>query len=135
MRAIAVAVAVLVFAPAAGAASGLLLVDPGHPVVGKRTLIELRTKAKGPIAVQVTSPTGVRTKVRLVRAKPGVWRVGFHFADDGQWMLRVPRLRALAKVLVLQPGAALPPFKPNHGAGAKTNSAGSFATGGLVLGR
>jgi hypothetical protein len=135
MRAIAIAAALLAFAPAAGAANGLLVVDPGHPVVGKRTLIELRTKAKGPIALQVTSPTGVRMRLVLVRAKPGVWRVGFHFADDGQWTLRVPRVRALAKVLVLQNGAALPPFKPNHAGGAKTNSAGSFATGGLVLGR
>jgi hypothetical protein len=134
MRAIAIAAAVLAFAPAAGAANGLLLVDPGQPVVGSRTLIELRTKAQGPIKLQLVSPTGVHLRLGLVRAKPGVWRVGFHFADDGQWVLRVPRVRALAKVVVFQPGAALPPFKPNaHG--AKTNGAGSIATGGLVLGR
>jgi hypothetical protein len=131
MRTLAVVAAFLVLAPAAGAATGLLSVAPGHPVVGKRTLIELRTKVEGPIAVQLTSPTGVHLRLKLVRALPGVWRVGFHFADDGQWTLSVPRVRAHAKVLVLQNGAALPPFDANAG---KASKAGSIATGGLVFG-
>jgi hypothetical protein len=129
MRAIAIAAALLVLAPAGSAANGLLVVDPGHPVVGKRALIEVRTKAKGPLSLRLTSPTGVHLRVRLVRAKPGVWRVGYHFVDDGQWTLRVPQARAAATVLVFQPGGAVPPFKPN------ANNAASVAAGGVVIGR
>jgi hypothetical protein len=68
-------------------------------------------------------------RVALVRAKPGVWRAGYHFSDDGQWRLRVPRAGAAATVLVFQPGGIVPPFKPN------ANAAASVAAGGVVLGR
>ena len=125
MRAIAIAAALLAFAPAAAGANGRLVVDPGHPVVGRKALIEVRTKAKGPLALQLTSPTGVDMRLSLVLARPGVWRVGYHFADDGQWRVSVPRVRAAVTVLVFQPGAIVPPFKPNA----------NVAAGGIVLGR
>jgi hypothetical protein len=132
MRAIAVAVAVafVVLAPAVGAAATpQLVVDPGHPIVGKRALIEVRTHAAGPLALRLTSPSGVHLMRKLVRTRPGVWRAVVRFADDGQWRLQVPRLRTAATVLVLQPGGIVPPFKPN------SNAAAGLATGGVILGR
>jgi hypothetical protein len=131
MRAIAIAAALLALAPVAGAATPPLVVDPGNPVVGKRTLIELRASARAPLYVRLTSPTGVHMRVRLTQIRAGLWRTAYHFTDDGQWVLRVVPTRSVAKVLVLQTGAALPPFKPNH---AKTDPLGSLATGGVILG-
>jgi hypothetical protein len=133
-RALAVAAVCLVAVPAAGAGNGRLLVDPANPVVGGRALIEVRTQGKAPLFAQVTSPTGVHLKVRLTRVGAGLWRGGMRFADDGQWIVRVARAHAVAKVLVLQPGAAFPPFKTNH-AGAKPDALSGIVSPGVVLGR
>ncbi len=133
-RAAAVAAVCLALAPTAAAAKGRLLVDPGKPVVGVATLIEVQTGARAPLYVQLTSPTGVPTKIRLTRVRTGIWRALYHFADDGQWTLRVPRANARAKVLVLQPGAAIPPFRPNH-AGSKASALSGIAAPGIVIGR
>src|SRR4051812_35462549 len=131
-RAIAVLAVCLLVVPAAGAAKGRLLVDPQRPFVGKRAVIEVQARLASPAFVQLVSPTGVHMKLRLTRDGAGLWRAAFHFTDDGEWLVRVPRARAAAKVLVFQPGGALPPFKPN--AGAKPNALGSLAAGGVVIG-
>jgi hypothetical protein len=135
MRAIALAAVSLALVPAAGAATGPLLVDPGQPVVGKRTLIELRADVRAPLYLRLTSPTGVHMKVRLTRVASGLWRTAFHFTDDGQWTLRVARTHSLARVLVLQSGAALPPFKPNQASGSKASALSGIAAPGVVIGR
>lgn len=134
VRALAVVAAFLAAAPAAGAAAPRLLVDPGRPVVGARTLIELqlRTAARAPLVAELVSPTGIRTRIRLTRVRPRLWRAVVHFPDDGQWLVRVARARAQAKVLVLQNGAALPPFKPNT---SKAGALSGLAGPGVVLGR
>jgi hypothetical protein len=133
-RAVATAAVCLVAAPVAGAANGRLVVDPGSPVVGLRTLIEVRTAGKAPLFAQVTSPTGIRMRVRLAHVRADLWRAAYHFTDDGQWTVRVARANAVAKVLVLQPGAALPPFRPNQG-GAKAGSLSGLVAPGVVIGR
>lgn len=133
-RAIAVAAVCLAVAPAAGSATPRLLVDPGKPIVGVRTLIELHTTARAPLYVRLTSPTGVHMRLRLTQVSAGLWRTAFHFSDDGQWTLRVARTRSIARVLVLQNGALLPPFKPNH-VTAKADPLGSILSGGVTVGR
>jgi hypothetical protein len=134
-RALAVAALCLVAVPAADAAKGRLLVSPERPVVGVRALIEVRTQATAPLFAQVTSPTGVHLKVRLTRVGDGLWRGRMRFADDGQWVVRVARAHAVAKVFVLQPGAALPPFKGNPTSGAKPSALSGLAAPGIVVGR
>jgi hypothetical protein len=134
-RAAMVAAVSLALVPTAAAAKGRLVVDPGSPVVGVRTLIDVRTTAPAPLYLRLTSPTGVQRRLRLTRVAPGLWRAAFHFPDDGQWTLRVVRANAGAKVTVLQPGAALPPFKPNHAGAAKASSLSGLAAPGVVIGR
>ena len=133
-RAIALAAVCLAAAPAAGAANGRLLVEPQQPVVGLRTVIQVRAQAKAPLYAQLTSPTGVRTKLRLTQVRTGLWRAAYHFADDGQWTVGVRRAAAVAKVVVLQNGAALPPFKPNH-AGATPSPLSGLDAPGVVIAR
>jgi hypothetical protein len=135
VRTLAAAAVCLAAAPAAaGGANGRLLVDPPNPVVGGRALIEVRTQAKAPLVAQVTSPSGVHLRVRLSRVGAGLWRGAMRFADDGQWIVRVPRAHARAKVLVLQPGAAFPPFKGNP-SGAKPSALSGIVAPGIVVGR
>lgn len=124
----------LVLAPAAGASSGRLVVDPGHPIVGARVVLELKAVAKAPLYVRVTSPTGVHERVRLKQVQPGRWLAAVVFPDDGEWELRVARPRATAKVLVLQSGAALPPFKP-AGPGSKASALSGLIGPGVVIGK
>lgn len=92
----------------------------------------MHSSSRSPLYVRLVSPTGVRLRARLTRVGPGLWRAAWHFTDDGQWTLSVPRVRAVARVQVFQPFAALPPFKPNR-AGASALS--GIASPGLVLGR
>jgi hypothetical protein len=134
-RALAVAALCLVAVPAAGAEKGRLAVVPERPVVGVRAVIEVRTHAKAPLFAQVTSPSGVHLKVRLTEIRDGLWRGRMRFADDGQWVLRVARAQVVAKVFVLQPGAALPPFKGNPTGGAKPSALSGLAAPGFVVGR
>jgi hypothetical protein len=133
-RAATVAAVSLALVPTAAAAKGRLVVDPSRPVVGVRTLIEVRANVSAPLYVRLTSPTGVRVKLRLTEVRAGLWRTAFHFSDDGRWKLRVVRANARAEVTVFQPGAALPPFKPNQ-AGAKASSLSGLVAPGVVVGR
>src|SRR4051794_14442843 len=135
MRAIAVAAIALALAPAAAAADGRLVVDPSRPVVGTKTVIEVRTIARAPLYVQLTSPTGIHMALRLTQVHAGLWRAAYHFADDGQWTLRVARAKALAKVTVFQNGAALPPFRPNQPGGSKAGALSGVVTPGIIVGR
>lgn len=134
-RAAAVAAVCLALAPSAGAAKGRLLVDPQRPVVGLGTLIEVQTRARAPLFVQLTSPTGIPARIRLTKIRPGIWRALYRFVDDGQWILHVPRANALAKVLVMQPGAAIPPFKTNFSSDTKASVLSGIAAPGIVIGR
>jgi hypothetical protein len=133
-RVLAVAAVCLVVAPAAGAARGRLVVSPLNPVVGVRAQIEVHAKARAPLVARVVSPTGVHLKVRLTKVRGDLWRAAFHFTDDGQWTVRVAGTR-VARVLVLQPGAALPPFRPNTPGGSKAGSLSGLVTPGIVIGR
>jgi hypothetical protein len=130
----ALCLALLAAAPAAGAAKGRLLVDPLRPVVGAKTSIEVQTRASSPLYVQLVSPTGVRLQTRLLRVGPGLWRAAWHFSDDGQWTLRVPRAGAVAYVHVFQPFAALPPFNPNKVGGSTAGFLSGLTGPGIVFG-
>jgi hypothetical protein len=133
-QAIAVAALCVAAVPGTGSSGARLVVDPQSPVVGVRALIEVRTHAASPVVAQLTSPTGVRQRLRLTRVHPGLWRGSFHFSDDGQWTVRVTRAHAVAKVLVLQPGGAVPPFKPNQAGGSKADALSGIASPGIVIG-
>lgn len=131
----ALCLVLLASAPAAGASGGRLLVDPARPVVGAKTSIEVHSLASAPLVVQLVSPTGLKLHVRLVRVGPGLWRAAWHFADDGQWTLRVPRARAVARIQVLQPFGALPPFNPNKVGAPTAGALSGIASPGIVFGR
>jgi hypothetical protein len=131
----ALCLAVLVAAPAAGAAKGRVSVDPGRPFVGVRTSIEVHARAAAPLYAQLVSPTGVKLRLRLQRVLPGLWRASWHFVDDGQWLVRVPRVRAVARVHVVQPPGILPPFNPNKAGGSTTGALSGLAGPGIVFGR
>lgn len=131
----ALCLVLLATASAAGAARGRLLVDPLRPVVGAKASIEVRARAGSPLYVQLVSPTGVKLQVRLTRVGPGIWRAAWHFSDDGQWTLRVPRARAVAHVHVVQPFAALPPFNPNKVGGSNAGALSGILGPGIVIGR
>ena len=81
--------------------------------------------------LQLTSPTGVPSRLRLTQVRAGLWQATAHFPDDGQWTLRVLRAHVRAAVTVLQPGALIPPFKPNAG---KASPLSGIAAPGVVLG-
>jgi len=118
--ALGLVLAVVATAPAAAAVRGRVLVSPASPLVGKRAVIEVRTAAKGHrLALELVSPTGVQRHVWLRRVAPGLWRTAYHFADDGQWTLRVHAgaIAASDAVLVLQNGALAPAPRGNAGAG------------------
>jgi hypothetical protein len=125
----------LAAAPAAGAARARLTVEPARPYVGVRASIEVQTTAAAPVYAQIVSPTGVKMRVRMTRVLPGLWRVRWHFADDGQWLVRVPRAAAATRVHVVQPPGILPPFNPNKLGGSKTGALSGLAGPGIVFGR
>lgn len=128
--ALALVLAALAAVPAAAALRGRVLVSPGSPVVGKRAVIEVRTAAKGArLALELVSPTGVRRQLWLRRVRPGLWRAAYHFADDGQWLLRVRDGRIGTGIWVQQPPSALPPFKP----GTNPSLSGILGQGTLVF--
>lgn len=131
----ALCLSLIAAAPAAGASGGRLLVDPVRPVVGAKTSIEVHSLAGAPLFVQLVSPTGVKMRVRLNRVAPGLWRAAWHFADDGQWTLRVPRARAVARIQVSQPFGALPPFNPNKVGAPTAGALSGIASPGIVFGR
>ena len=130
-RAIALAACVAAVAPVAGATNGRLSVAPGRPVVGSRVLIRMHLATQAPLYLQLTSPTGIPSRIRLTQVRPGLWQTTAHFPDDGQWTLRVLRAHVRAAVTVLQPGALIPPFKPNAG---KASPLSGIAAPGVVLG-
>jgi hypothetical protein len=130
-RAIALAACLAAVAPVAGATNGRLSVAPSTPVVGSRVLIRMRLATDAPLYLQLTSPTGVPSRLRLTQVRAGLWQATAHFPDDGQWTLRVLRAHVRAQVSVLQPGAAIPPFKPNTG---KASALSGIAAPGVVLG-
>ena len=115
-RAGLVAIPILACALAASAGAGTvaakprLVVEPGHPVVGMRTTIDLHARRPRTPVIRAVSPTGVPIRIRLTALGPGLWRGAFRFTDDGQWLLRVPGAGVARRVLVLQPPGALPPF-------------------------
>jgi hypothetical protein len=84
-----------------------LAVTPVSPEAGQRVDVRLRTytpfvRAGGsccrlipadprgyPFRVQAVSPQGRVIRVRLVRARAGLWRGAFRFSSAGRWQLRV----------------------------------------------
>ena len=130
--ALGLVLAVVATAPAAAAVRGRVLVSPASPLVGKRAVIEVRTAAKGHrLALELVSPTGVQRHLWLRRVAPGLWRTAYHFADDGQWLLRVRSARIGAGIWVQQPPSALPPYRP--GTNPKTNPSLSVVLGQFVF--
>lgn len=130
-------VALLVAAPGASAAGGRLVVSPGAPLVGERSTIELRLGSARPrrLVVELRSPTGVPRALRLERVGTRLWRATYRFTDDGAWTLRVVGRQVVAfrRVVVLQPPALIPPFRPSllPGTGALD---GGLGTGGIAIG-
>ena len=111
--AVGVSAAVLVSAPAAATAHGSLLVRPGSPVVGKRAAIALLADVKARrLRLELVSPTGIQRFIWLRRTAPGVFRGGYSFGDDGQWLLTARRGAIARGIWVQQPPSATPPFKP-----------------------
>lgn len=111
--ALALVLAVVATAPAAAAVRGRVLVNPTSPFVGKRAVIEVRAAVQAQrLSLQLVSPTGVQRHLWLRRVAPGLWRGAYHFADDGQWLLRVRSARIGAGIWVQQPPSPLPPYRP-----------------------
>lgn len=114
--AVALVAAAVAAASASAAVRGSVLVSPGSPVVGKRAVISFLAEVKAPrLRLELVSPTGIRRYVWLRRTAPGVFRAGYRFADDGQWLLR--RGSVVRGIWVQQPPSATPPFKPGSKAG------------------
>lgn len=99
--------------PAASAARGTVDVRPAAPVVGKRAAIAVTADVRAArLRLELVSPTGVRLFTWLHRAAPGLFRGGFSFSDDGQWLLSARRGAIVRGIWVQQPPSATPPFKP-----------------------
>lgn len=127
--AVGVAAAVLVSAPAAATVRGSVLVKPDSPMVGKRASIALLADVKARrLRLELVSPTGVKRFIWLRRAAPGVFRGGYSFADDGQWLLTARRGAIVRGIWVQQPPSATPPFKP----GAKPSLSNILGQGTFV---
>jgi hypothetical protein len=131
----ALCLAVLALAPSGGAAKGRIAVDPARPFVGVRAAIEVHAKVAAPLYVTLVSPTGFAMRVRMTRVLPGLWRLPWHFVDDGQWIVRVPRTHAVAHVYVTQAPGALPPFNMGKASPSVTGAWSGLAGTGIFFGR
>jgi hypothetical protein len=70
----------------------------------------------------------VQRFVWLRRTAPGVFRGGYSFGDDGQWLLTARRGAIVRGIWVQQPPSATPPFRP----GAKPSLGAVLGQGTLV---
>ncbi len=134
----ALVVALLAAAPGASAAGARLVVSPQAPLVGERSTIEVHlvsSRRAAPLVVELLSPTGVPRALPLRRVGSRLWRASYRFPDDGAWTLRVVQRRSVSvhRVVVLQPPALIPPFRPSllPGTGALD---GGLGTGGIAIG-
>jgi hypothetical protein len=123
------------------AAPPRLLVVPGSPVVGQRTVIELRGAAKPPVyaIVQHAVVPGV-TRVRLRRMDARLWRGTFVFGVEGRWTVGA---RGASRVVTAhlpsattfappgEPGCA-PPSPANRGSHEVRGSGGLWAQAGVT---
>lgn len=141
-----------------------LAVKPARPHAGEAAEIRLRTytpfrRSDGsccrlvpsdprgyPFRVEAVSPRGVAVRVRMSRARPGLWGGVFRFGRAGRWQLRVANYapgyrgaRLFVRVRPAMPASQPAGFgalgRPGCGPPSPRNAAGqTFPARGEVLG-
>jgi hypothetical protein len=115
-----------------------LVVLPRRPVVGQRSLIELRGRAKPPVRATVAnSLTAVPDRVRLRRVRAGLWRGVYVFPYGGSWSVYakgktvgvVAHLPAASTFTPLGGPGCVPPSPANAGSHEARGSGGLWAEG------